>query len=522
MATSESDVTTKAPAGAGAVAGVTRSKESLLDKILRLLSSVRFGIIMLSLLLVCCMIGMLIMQINVDGFQEYYRNLTPSQRAVYGTLGFFDIYKVWYFQLLLAITGLNIILASIDRFPAAWQYIVKPKRTASPKFIAAQMFNEEAKDERAPKESAEFIRNAWRGHGFRGKVTEEGGRITVFAQRNSWNRLGAYVVHVALLMIFIGGYLTSTRGVGGNMRITPGMTPSREFIVTEFSPEGEPVLKTEQLPFAIGCTDLQQKLIREEGGLGPDNTIDWLSSITINDGEKEPLPMLVHLNNVGDYRGYRFFQSMFDPEGSARQATLVFRPADGGAAVEAAVKRDEGVEVAGIGQVFFRQFWPDFSTGGESMGRGMSGGLYSDPVAGLEVVGAGGERIPVLATRHNQPGGPATGNPHGEAEKMNILKIGDRVYEVELKEFEKVSRAHTLTIQYDPGRTPVYLGFTLLSLALCGVFFFSHQRVWAVIEPEGNGSKVHFGGHTNRNKPAFEERFKRVVNSVTGGGAENE
>jgi cytochrome c biogenesis protein ResB len=152
----------------------------------------------------------------------------------------------------------------------------------------------------------------------------------------------------------------------------------------------------------------------------------------------------------------------------------------------------------------------------------MSGGLYSDPVAGLEVVGTGGERIPVLATRNAQPSATAGGNPHGEAEKMNILKIGDRVYEVELKEFEKVSRAHTLTIQYDPGRTPVYLGFTLLSLALCGVFFFSHQRVWAVIEPEGDGSKVHFGGHTNRNKPAFEERFKRIVNSVTGGGSENE
>ncbi len=354
-------------------------------------------------------------------------------------------------------------------------------------------------------------------------MNEENGRITVFAQRNPWNRLGAYAVHVALITIFIGGYLTSSRGVGGQMRITPGMAPSRDFIVTEFSPEGEPVMKTEQLPFAIGCTDLQQKLIREEGGLGPDNTIDWLSSITVNDGENAPIPMLVHLNNVGDYRGYRFFQSMFDPEGSARQATLVFRPQDGGQAMEATVKRDESVLVEGVGQVFFRQFWPDFGAGAEGMGRGgMGGGLYADPVAGLEVVGVGGERLPVLATRHGQGSVAGSAGPHGEAEKMNILKVGGKVYEVDLKEFEKVSRAHTLTIQYDPGRTPVYLGFTLLSLALCGVFFFSHQRVWAVIEPEGDGSKVYFGGHTNRNKPAFEGRFKKVVNSVTGGGSEDE
>jgi len=57
----------------------------------------------------------------------------------------------------------------------------------------------------------------------------------------------------------------------------------------------------------------------------------------------------------------------------------------------------------------------------------------------------------------------------------------------------------------------------LLVLALCSVFFFSHQRVWAVIEPDGDGSKIYFGGNTNRNRPAFEGRFNSLVQSVTGG-----
>jgi cytochrome c biogenesis protein ResB len=59
-------------------------------------------------------------------------------------------------------------------------------------------------------------------------------------------------------------------------------------------------------------------------------------------------------------------------------------------------------------------------------------------------------------------------------------------------------------------------------MALCGVFFFSHQRVWAVIEPDGKGSRVYFGGNTNRNRPAFEGRFNTLVQSVTGGGAKYE
>jgi cytochrome c biogenesis protein len=85
-----------------------------------------------------------------------------------------------------------------------------------------------------------------------------------------------------------------------------------------------------------------------------------------------------------------------------------------------------------------------------------------------------------------------------------------------------VAASHTLTVQYDPGRIPVYIGFTLLLVSLCAVFFFSHQRVWAVIEPAGARSKVYFAGNTNRNRPMFEGRFNLLVKNVTERGDKNE
>ena len=220
MATTETEIAPPNEAAATAppaVKIIAKKGDSVLDKGLRLLSSVRFGIVMLSILLLCCMIGMFVMQVNVDGFQKYYSNLKPAQRAVYGALNFFDIYRSRYFTLLLAVTGLNIILASIDRFPAAWTYLRKPKRSASPKFIAAQQFTSEATHNAGPQSAAETVKKAWRRLGFWGRVTEENNRITVFAQRNAWNRLGAYIVHVALLTIFTGGFLTSRYGLGGPM-----------------------------------------------------------------------------------------------------------------------------------------------------------------------------------------------------------------------------------------------------------------------------------------------------------------
>ena len=63
-------------------APTTRSGESFLSKGLRLLCSVRFGVILLCLLALACFLGMVIMQQNVDGFENYYTALTPAQRLV--------------------------------------------------------------------------------------------------------------------------------------------------------------------------------------------------------------------------------------------------------------------------------------------------------------------------------------------------------------------------------------------------------------------------------------------------------
>src|SRR5205085_4624310 len=88
-----------------------------ITKLLNLLSSVRFGVVLLVLLVIASMIGMLIQQQSVEGFDQYYAGLAPAQQLLWGKLGWFDIYHVWYFNVLLLVLSLNIVLASIDRFP---------------------------------------------------------------------------------------------------------------------------------------------------------------------------------------------------------------------------------------------------------------------------------------------------------------------------------------------------------------------------------------------------------------------
>lgn len=483
-------------------ARTSASAPALLTKLLKLLSSVRFGVTLLVLLVIACMIGMLIMQQNVEGFDKYFAELTPSQQLIYGGLGFFDIYHVWYFNALLLVLSLNIVLASIDRFPGAWIYISRRKLEASRPYILNQKQHATMTVKGESRGAVvESISAACRSVGLKTTVTERNGRTHIFAERGAWNRLGAYAVHVALLTIFMGGFLTAQFGREGQMPLQPGTVSSS---MTNLAFELDQIKRVPvAVPFTVTCLDIQQKLIKKDGSIQANNTIDWLTRIKINDeyGEREAL---VHLNTPYDYRGYRFFQASFISFGMARQITLRLTPAQGGAPQDVTIKRDGSATLADGTKIEFEDFQPDFTMGqgGRPDSRSPE---YNNPAAILKVTSPSGEQKRAYAFAMELPDGAPVGAP----------VLG---YKYKLADFEKVPLQHVLALQKDPGRLPFYAGSVMLIAMLCSVFFFSHQRVWAVIE-EGTGAggfEVALGGNTNRNKLGFEDRFKKLMRVISG------
>ncbi|MGB7921775.1 MAG: cytochrome c biogenesis protein ResB [Pyrinomonadaceae bacterium] len=475
---------------------------ALLTKLLKLLSSVRFGVSLLVLLVIACMIGMLIMQQNVENFDKYYAELTPSQRLVYGGLGFFDIYHVWYFNALLLVLSLNIVLASIDRFPGAWIYISRRKLEASRPYILNQKQHETLTLNGESRSAvAERIRAACRSVGLKTTVTERNGRTHVFAERGAWNRLGAYAVHVALLTIFTGGFLTAQFGREGQMPLQPGMASSS---ITNLAFEVDQIKRVPvAVPFTVTCLDIQQKLIKKDGTIQANNTIDWLTRIKITDeyGEREGL---VHLNTPYDYRGYRFFQASFISFGMARNITLLVTPAQGGTPQTVTIKRDGSATLSDGTKIDFEDFQPDFTMGQGGKPDSRSG-EYNNPAAILKVTSPSGEQKRAYAFEMELPDGAPVSAP----------VLG---YKYKLADFEKVPLQHVLALQKDPGRLPFYAGSLMLIGTLCSVFFFSHQRVWAVVEEgdEAGRFEVALGGNTNRNKLGYEDRFKKLIKAISG------
>src|SRR5688572_2514688 len=200
-----------------------RRTESILSRVLRLACSVRLGVTLLCLLGLACLVGMLIMQQNVDGFENYYAALTPAQRLLYGRLGFFNIYHVWYFNALLCLVSLNIILASIDRFPKTFKFISKPQVVVPLRWLAEQRqsasFESSEPHDTLLGETREVLKKfGWK----KIRTAEKGGRTYLLAESGVWNRFGAYAVHVGLLTIFLGGFLTAQLGTTGNLPLAPG------------------------------------------------------------------------------------------------------------------------------------------------------------------------------------------------------------------------------------------------------------------------------------------------------------
>ena len=491
-----------------------------LNRTVDFISSVRFGVVLLVLLIVLSIIGMVIIQQNVQGFDVYFASLTPAEKLVFGSLGLFDIYHSWYYNFLLLILSLNIILASIDRFPTAWKYISSPKLTATRNWLLKQRFHGQfhvaAESEI---EAAEKMRKVLSENGYRTSVTEfeqteyglddEGKKdfskvetkkqTVVYAESGRLNRIGAYIVHVALLTLFLGHFVALQTGFDADVRMIPG-DESDQIQMIQFNMDKRERFNV-QLPFSIETTDIQQKLIDPKGSIDVPNTMDWRTQIKIKDPEFGETVADVSLNKPFSYRGYRFFQASAITMGSARNIDLQLTSQNDGSQTSITIPRNGSTTTADGTLVEFEEFLPDFAFG-EGGKPDTRSGEYNNPVAVLGVTPTGGERTRVFAFAGNVAENIPVGAP----------KAG---YKWRLANFEKSPFAHVLSIKYDPYNGAFiawYLGGFGLIAALAFVFAFAHRRVWVLLEPKGEGRfDVCVGGDVNRNHAAFEDKFAKLL-----------
>jgi cytochrome c biogenesis protein len=86
-----------------------------------------------------------------------------------------------------------------------------------------------------------------------------------------------------------------------------------------------------------------------------------------------------------------------------------------------------------------------------------------------------------------------------------------------LKDFKHV-QASGLQVARTPGKNLVYLGSLLLVLGVFAMFYVRERRLWAVLEPEGEGSRIRFAVQARKRSLDFEQEFAKLKAAVAGIG----
>jgi cytochrome c biogenesis protein len=420
------------------------------NSIWQFFASVRLALVTISLLAVTSIIGTIIPQ--KKPFDFYAGEYGQEMARLFHVLDIPDMYTSWWFVSLLALLCFNLIICSLDRFPTAWKQITADGLAWSPERLAAMPTGASWQVTAAPKDTVTRLSELLTGAGWKPAHRTSNGQTLLFCQKGAWTRTGVYIVHVSILVIFLGGVIGAIGGFKGSMVIPETLQRDR---VALFGSQ-----TFEDLGFSVRCNSFQVDFY-------PNGTPkDYVSSLTIIEDGTEVLTTEIRVNDPLSYRGITFYQSSYQ----SFQDFLV-------TIENTAANRGESFIVPFQKQ----ELWTD---------EGLRFGVINAKAVGQSIVSAklwlsDGQEPPVTVWLEKNDSTPIT--------------LGAREYRVAARQMY----ATGLQVAKDPGVWWVYAGCSLMLIGLFIAFFTSHRRLWLLVSEVENGARVLLAGSANKNRPGF-------------------
>ena len=199
---------------------LTTNKSGLAYQVWDFFCSLKLTLSLLIGLALTSIIGTIVMQ---GPSREYLATLSETKIRLYSALGFFDMYHSWWFILLLYLLTLNLICCSIKRLPRVWKIVFEPVLVMDERHEKTLGSNvRELKLPGSRDALKEKLVSFLKAEFATPTVTEHNGEYHLFAQKNRLCRLGVYVVHFSIIIIFIGALLGSFFGYKAYVNIPEG------------------------------------------------------------------------------------------------------------------------------------------------------------------------------------------------------------------------------------------------------------------------------------------------------------
>ena len=436
--------------------------------LLKFFVSVKLSIFLLLSLAVTSIIGTVIPQ-NQNP-EEYVKAFGEFFYRVFGIFDFFDMYHSWWFQMLIVLLLINIIVCSIDRFSRTWKIIF----VKNPQFNVSRFRSLSNKEEFVKDESPQQLKSIYetivpKGFGYsQTEDTEEG--FCIFAEKWRWTRLGVYVVHLSIVLLLIGAFLGSNFGFDGFVNIPEGRGVKSVRISDS--------AKTHPLDFEIRCDDFNVTFY--ESGAPK----EFRSSLTILENDKPVFQKNIIVNDPLRYKGINIFQSSYGllpPE----EVTLKFTIKESGISYIKKLMIGQQTSIPeGLGTFVLKDFTKSADFRGHALGEAFIGVI--EPTNGVS------DEI-ILPLRFPS---------------FDKMRKGEVFVSVE----EYKEKYYTgLQVTKDPGVWVVYSGFILMIIGCFITFFMSHQQICVEVIKSGKKTKVMIAGTSNKNKLGMENLIARIL-----------
>ncbi len=441
-------------------------------------SSVRLTLILLAVLAVLAMIGTLVPQ--QESAQELARRLSPGALRILDTLQVFDLYHSVWFLLAMGLLTANLVICSVNRFPASWRRFkaegsaddglfrdVPPERTA---------YLKEGRDEAVAK-AERALRKRYRD--IRRLETSRG--VVLQGQKGRITHLGVYAVHLGVLLIVAGGVAGSLFGFDAYVHIGEGETAVSADLA---GGKGQ-----HKLGFGIRC----DRFLIETYENGMPKT--YRSDLTFLKGGQPAFQGALLVNHPLTFEGIRFYQSSYGQSADGKARLSFSRK--GGDRKDLAVTLGESFDLPeGDGTVQVLRVEENMM----QMGPAMKIGVRSDRGAVQFWVFQEIEKI-------------REGNP-GLFEQVPLFNPGlFSPYVFSLQGIE--ARYYTvLKAATDPGVPLVALGGLVLVAGLMVVFLVDHRRVWMLVEENRGKHRVSIAGRSLRTSAGLDRELAGLVGAL--------
>ena len=477
---------TTLPAGQGAAAGddgldsdegLVIDAEAILDRIWHIAISMRTALVLMITLAVLALFGTLLVQAptGMAADPEAYSAWLESVRPKYGgwtnvldTLGFFAIFTVWWFKVIVLLLATSIASCSLNRSRKLWRAATRPRTRMSAGFYAHAPHAAALASALPSGETSARVSDVLRHHHFRTVLAGEGSdEVHVYADRFRWAPFGTVVAHLSVILVLIGAVVGSNWGFHNS-----------SFAV--------PVGSTVDVGYGTGLAVKAVSFSDAYYESGAPS--DYASKLVLYQNGTQVAEQTIRVNQPLSYGDVKFFQSFFGP------ATVISVADSNGKQLF-----NEGVPL----------LWSS-NDGLRRIGRL----TVDDPKLTIFVAeAASGQVDPAIKAgqvRFEVYRSETDSTPIA----MQVATQGQPVQIAGLTfTFLREQQFTGLIVAKDPAQILVWLGAVLLVGGMFLVFFFPNRRVWARIHLNGAETEVQVGATTGHDA-SFTTDFQRIVDDI--------